>query len=322
VIEIRRANKLKKLSSMMDKIDVYVCCDVPVSGHVSESMNNWTTSDKVSKDILKTQVFEDADEADFNRRLVIPVSEESLSSGKGFTLTIMDKDQTSADDAKATAELPWPVPLVPFSGKIDCEPNGRLHVAYVLLSMDAMLKMPSKIDELAAQLKQAQADDEEDEAAKAELAERIAALEADDEEDEAAKAALQAELAAAQEAIDAAAADAAAEREAMEAEAAAAAEEMTAKIEALTLADAEDAGEDAAQEDLIATLKANNEQLAAMVNDLREKLAETEQQLERKKGKIAKLKEGSAEAQAEAMMAKVQAKMNRKEKKNKHKHKH
>ena len=75
----------------------------------------------------------------------------------------------------------------------------------------------------------------------------------------------------------------------MEAEAAAAAEEMTAKIEALTLADAEDAGEDAAQEDLIATLKANNEQLAAMVNDLREKLAETEQQLERKKGKIAKV---------------------------------
>ena len=57
----------------------------------------------------------------------------------------------------------------------------------------------------------------------------------------------------------------------------------------LALANAEDAGEDAAQEDLIATLKANNEQLAAMVNDLREKLAETEQQLERKKGKIAKV---------------------------------
>ena len=37
---------------------------------------------QVSKDILKTQVFEDADEADFNRRLVIPVSEESLSSGE------------------------------------------------------------------------------------------------------------------------------------------------------------------------------------------------------------------------------------------------
>ena len=53
-------------------------------------------------------------------------------------------------------------------------------------------------------------DDEEDETAKAELAERIAALEADDEEDEAAKAALEAELAAAQEAIDAAASEAAA----------------------------------------------------------------------------------------------------------------
>ena len=136
VIEIRRANKLKKLSSMMDKIDVYVCCDVPVSGHVSESMNNWTTSDKVrgaggkyyqilevplhthililppiqvSKDILKTQVFEDADEADFNRRLVIPVSEESLSSGELGASSSLSRWRSSAHRAP-----PLRLPLVTF----------------------------------------------------------------------------------------------------------------------------------------------------------------------------------------------------------------
>ena len=236
-----------------------------MSGAISEMMSNWTTSDMVSKDILKTQVFEDADDAVFNRRLVVPVSQHSLADGPGFTLTIMDKDQASADDAKATVELEWPAPMAPFVGKVDCEPHGRLHVAYVLLTVDAMLKMPSKIEDLAAELKQAQMDDEEDEAAKAELAERIAAMEADDEEDEAQKAALQAELEEAQAAIDAAAAAAAEEREAAEAEAAAAAEEMAAKIAELTLADAEDAEDDAAQGELIATLKANNEQVRSFV---------------------------------------------------------
>ena len=51
-----------------------------------------------------------------NRRLVVPVSGESLASGHGFVLTIMDKDQASADDAKASVELDWPAPMVRREG--------------------------------------------------------------------------------------------------------------------------------------------------------------------------------------------------------------
>eukprot|EP00618_Florenciella_parvula_P008248 CAMPEP_0119491654 /NCGR_PEP_ID=MMETSP1344-20130328/16457_1 /TAXON_ID=236787 /ORGANISM="Florenciella parvula, Strain CCMP2471" /LENGTH=272 /DNA_ID=CAMNT_0007526915 /DNA_START=159 /DNA_END=974 /DNA_ORIENTATION=+ len=105
------------------------------------------------------------------------------------------------------------------------------------------------------------------------LAERIAATEADDEEDEAEKAALQAELWRKRRSVAAAAAVAAEQRAAAEAEVAAAAEELAKKVAELTLADAEDA-DDGAADEKIALLKANNEQLGAMVTDLTNRLKE------------------------------------------------
>ena len=59
-------------------------------------MNNWTSAGLAQ---YKTQVSEDADKhAKFNRRLVVPCSEESLKSGPGFVLSILDAD--SDDDVK------------------------------------------------------------------------------------------------------------------------------------------------------------------------------------------------------------------------------
>ena len=108
---------------MGDKIDVYVKVEVPSSESLSESMNNWTSTGLAQ---YKTQVFEDADNAKFNRRLVVPCSEESLKSGQGFVLSIMDADKLSDDDIKVCSRPEFQSAFVDFDLLASGYGHGRV----------------------------------------------------------------------------------------------------------------------------------------------------------------------------------------------------
>mmetsp|Transcript_54802 Transcript_54802/g.108761 ORF Transcript_54802/g.108761 Transcript_54802/m.108761 type:complete len:346 (-) Transcript_54802:202-1239(-) len=282
IVDIIKAKGFKKLSSTGDKIDPYISLQI------------------YGMDWLKTKTMPNDTAPEFMERFVIPVPAEKFGADWGtLCLKIMDSDDMSSDDIKASAATKLPPVNEATSFRVlftedlyNSDATPKLDVGIYLMPIDDVLRLPNLASALQGQLSAMVAEDEVEDAEMASLKEQLEGMAADDEEDEAEKAALVEQLAAVEATMAEAVAAAAAAQEAKEAEFAeqraaleAAAAETQAAVDAAAAA-AEEAGDATAE-----SMQAQVESLTGSVGSLQEQLRGAIEQLQASQARVCHLEE-------------------------------
>lgn len=253
--------------------------------------------------IAQTDAKENETKPFFNQRFVFLVPADQMADGK-VTFALMDKDTMSSNDLMASAKMPLPPPMVPTVERLSLEVNevlgmcgdaeAKLDIGCILIPISDMLKAPVLVSQLTDQISALQADDEADEALKADLRAQIEEMVVDDADDEAQKtemmekiAALDAEMAAAKQAEADRAAEQEASLQAIKDEMAAKEAEMAAAEEAAAASLTAAEGSDEAQ-------KAHIETITGLLGNTKNQLKDSQNQLMEAKIRIRELEQQAA----------------------------